>query len=49
VNVRGDERHARQSERDVPLVPLAGPAVEAGGVYEQQGILLHDGYIDVTI
>lgn len=49
VNVRGDERHARQSERDVPRMPFPGVAIEAGGIYEQHSIRLHDGYIDVTI
>jgi flagellar hook-length control protein FliK len=49
VNVRGEERHARQSERDVPRMPLPGVTVEAGGIYEQHSIRLHDGYIDVTI
>ncbi len=49
VNVRGDERHARQSERDLPRMPFPGATVEAGGIYEQHSIRLHDGYIDVTI
>lgn len=49
VNVRGEERHAHQSEHDVPRMPLPGATVEAGGIYEQHSIRLHDGYIDVTI
>lgn len=49
VNVRGDERHTRQSAREGLRPPDSGAPVEAGGKYEMQAIRRHDGYIDVTI
>ena len=49
VNVRGDERHTRQSAREGLRLPDSGAPVEAGGKYEMQAVRRHDGYIDVTI
>ncbi|HSV95711.1 MAG TPA: flagellar hook-length control protein FliK [Spirochaetota bacterium] len=49
VNVRGDERYARQSSRDYLPPPLSGTPVEANGRYELQSVRHHDGFIDVTI
>ncbi len=49
VDVRGDERYARQSAHEGPVPPVSGAPVEAGEKYEIQTVRRHDGFIDVTI